>query len=87
MGAGNHDPAFYDDPRLFDITAEREPHMTFGGGVHYCLGASLARAEMQEALPILATAMPDLKLAGEPTWRPPTGIYGPETLPVSFTAT
>jgi cytochrome P450 len=84
LGAANNDPGFYTDPRNFDITVEREPHMTFGGGVHYCLGASLARAEMQEALPILAAAMPDLALGGEPTWRPPTGIYGPETLPITF---
>jgi cytochrome P450 len=82
--AANHDPAAYDDPRVFDITATREPHFTFGGGPHYCLGASLARAEMQEALPILASAMPNLELAGEPTWRPPFGIFGPETLPIRY---
>jgi len=83
-GAANHDPATYDDPQSFDITAQREPHFTFGGGPHYCLGASLARAEMQEALPILAAAMPNLELDGEPTWRPPLGIFGPETLPLRF---
>ena len=82
--AANHDPTAYDEPRAFDITAEREPHFTFGGGPHYCLGASLARAEMQEALPILADAMPNLALDGEPTWRPPFGIFGPETLPLRF---
>jgi cytochrome P450 len=82
--AANHDPAAYDAPRAFDITVEREPHYTFGGGPHYCLGASLARAEMQEALPILAAAMPGLALDGEPTWRPPMGIFGPETLPIRF---
>ena len=85
--AANHDPDTYDDPWTFDITAERETHFTFGGGPHYCLGASLARAEMQEALPILAEAMPDLALDGEPTWRPPMGIFGPETLPIRFTPT
>src|SRR5690606_23895391 len=57
--AANHDPAAYENPNEFDITVEREPHFTFGGGPHYCLGASLARAEMQEALPLLAAAMPD----------------------------
>lgn len=82
--AANHDPAAYDDPWSFDITAVREPHSPFGGGPHFCLGASLARAEMQEALPILAAAMPDLALDGEATWRPPFGIYGPETLPLRF---
>jgi cytochrome P450 len=82
--AANHDPGAYDAPRAFDITAEREAHFTFGGGPHYCLGASLARAEMQEALPILAAGMPELALDGEPTWRPPFGIFGPETLPIRF---
>jgi cytochrome P450 len=82
--AANHDPAAFDDPWAFDITATREPHSTFGGGPHFCLGASLARAEMQEALPMLAEAMPNLALDGEPTWRPPFGIYGPETLPLRF---
>jgi cytochrome P450 len=82
--AANHDPVAYDRPHDFDITATREPQLTFGGGPHYCLGANLARAEMQEALPILAARMPGLALDGEPTWRPPFGIYGPETLPVRF---
>jgi cytochrome P450 len=82
--SANHDPVAYDAPWDFDITAEREPHFTFGGGPHYCLGASLARAEMQEALPILAAGMPELALDGEPTWRPPLGIFGPETLPIRF---
>ena len=85
--SANADPAAYDEPRTFDITVEREPHLTFGGGPHYCLGANLARAELQEALAILPARMPELALAGEPTWRVPMGIYGPETLPVRFAAT
>ena len=85
--SANHDPAVYEAPHTFDITAEREPQLTFGGGPHFCLGANLARAEMQEALPILARRMPALELDGEPTWRPPFGIFGPETLPIRFTPT
>jgi cytochrome P450 len=85
--SANVDPAAYDEPRTFDITVEREPHLTFGGGPHYCLGANLARAELQEALAILPARMPELALAGEPTWRVPMGIYGPETLPLRFAAT
>jgi hypothetical protein len=85
--SANHDPATYTDPWTFDITVPREAHLTFGGGPHYCLGASLARAEMQEALPVLAAAMGDLALDGEPQWRPPMGIFGPESLPVRFTPT
>lgn len=80
----NFDPAAYDDPGTFDITAERQPQLTFGGGPHYCLGANLARAEMQEALALLPRHMPDLALADDPTWRSPMGIFGPETLPLRY---
>ncbi|MEO1059536.1 MAG: cytochrome P450, partial [Actinomycetota bacterium] len=59
---------------------------TFGSGIHYCLGASLARAELQEALPLLAQRMPDLAIDGAVTWKPSTtAIYGPAHLPVTFT--
>ena len=83
--AANHDPEAYREPLTFDITIPREPHLTFGGGPHYCLGAGLARAEMQEALRILAADLPDLALDGEPVWRQMVGIYGPDSLPVRFT--
>lgn len=84
-GSANHDPEVYDDPMTFDITVkDREPQLTFGGGPHYCLGANLARAEMQEALPLLAQHLPDFALDGEGTWRSTlSSIYGPESLPVS----
>ena len=60
--------------------------MTFGSGIHFCLGASLARAELQEALPILARRMPDLELDGPIEWKPPNvGIWGPSRLPLRFT--
>jgi len=87
LGAANHDGTAYVDAHDFDITVTREPHMTFGGGPHYCLGANLARAEMQVALPILARRLPDVALDGEPTWRGTTGIYGPTRLPLRFTPT
>ncbi|HEV7734254.1 MAG TPA: cytochrome P450 [Candidatus Binatia bacterium] len=86
-GAANHDPAAYDRPERFDITMTREPPLTFGGGAHYCLGANLARAEMQEALAILGPRLRDLALDGEPTWRPRTGIFGPTRLPLRFAGT
>ena len=85
-GAANHDPDAYDRPERFDITAEREPPLTFGGGAHYCLGANLARYEMQEALAILARRLRGLELDGEVGWRPRTGIFGPTTLPLRFAA-
>lgn len=82
--AANHDPSFYADPATFDITAPREPQLSFGGGPHFCLGAGIARAEMQEALARLAGAMPDLALAGDVVWRNPFRIYGPDHLPLRF---
>ena len=82
--AANHDPAVHTAPGSFDITADREPPLTFGGGPHYCLGANLARAEMQEALLVLAERMPDVRTAGEVSWRPRSGIFGPTTLPLAF---
>jgi cytochrome P450 len=85
----NFDPTVFGEPRQFDITKEAStaPQLTFGSGIHYCLGASLARAELQEALPILARRMPELTLDGEVTWKPETvGIWGPERLPLRFEA-
>jgi cytochrome P450 len=82
--AANHDPAAFRDPDVFDITADREPQLTFGGGPHFCLGASLARAEMHEALMALTRAFPGLELDGEPVWRAPTGIFGPDRLPIRY---
>jgi cytochrome P450 len=83
--AANHDPAVTTAPERFDITAHRDQQqLTFGGGPHYCLGAWLARAEMQEALPLLARAMPGLALDGEPVWRPAGGIFGPDALPIRW---
>jgi cytochrome P450 len=90
LATANHDPSIWSDPHRFDIT--REPtssaHTTFGSGIHFCLGASLARAELQEALPLLARRMPDMVLDGAIEWKPPTvGIWGPSRLPLRFGAT
>jgi cytochrome P450 len=87
LAAANHDDEVWVDPHRMDITREAStsPQMTFGSGIHYCLGASLARAELQEALPILARRMPDLELDGPIEWKPPTvGIWGPSRLPLRF---
>ena len=72
----------------FDITADRTgaKPLTFGAGVHYCLGANLARAEMQEALAFLAKHMPGLALDGEPVYGSIDGIYGLDALPVRWDA-
>ena len=74
------------DADTFDIRAERPRArtLTFGAGVHYCLGANLARLEMQEALTFLAARAGDLELDGEPEYEGVTGIYGLARLPVRF---
>lgn len=90
MALANLDPTVFDDPGTFDITrtSPGQPHLTFGAGIHYCLGAALAKAELQEALPILATRLPDLAVDGTIEWKPAgTAIFGPARLPVTFTPT
>jgi cytochrome P450 len=75
------------DANRFDITAERGKArpLTFGAGVHYCLGANLARLEMQEGLVFLAEHLRDLALDGEPVFGTVSGIYGLDELLVRFT--
>ncbi len=83
--AANRDATKYDDPGRLDITREGAPPiLTFGGGVHYCLGANLARLELAEALKVLARRMPDLKRAGPAPWKPMLGMSGPTSLPIEF---
>ena len=70
----------------FDITADRgrARPLTFGAGVHYCLGANLARVELQEGLSFLAQNLHGLELDGEPELGTISGIYGIERLPIRF---
>jgi cytochrome P450 len=72
----------------FDLTAERPKAraLTFGAGVHYCLGANLARLELEEALAFLAREMDHLELDGEPVFESILGIYGLAELPIRFAA-
>ena len=85
--AANRDPSAYEDPERFAIARQRPaPMLTFGGGVHHCLGAHLARVELVEALTVMARRMPGLRSAGPAPWRPIVGISGPKTLPVEFDA-
>jgi cytochrome P450 len=70
----------------FDISADRgdAKPLTFGAGIHYCLGANLARAELQEALAFLPARMPGLALDGEPELGSVHGIYGLDSLPIRW---
>src|SRR3954447_5727308 len=83
---GNRDPSAFSEPESFDITADRDRSkpMTFGAGIHYCLGANVARAELQEALAYLPTVWPALRLDGEPAFDSINGIYGLEHLPIAW---
>jgi cytochrome P450 len=83
--SANRDPAVYDDPDRLDITRDAPPAMlTFGGGVHYCLGSHLARTELAEALTVITRRMPHARRTGPAPWKPLTGMSGPVTLPIEF---
>ena len=85
--AANRDPAVYDDPDRLDITRANPPAiLTFGGGIHYCLGAHLARAELTEALTVITRLMPNPRRSGPAPWKPLVGITGPAALPIEFDA-
>ena len=87
LSIANRDETVFNDANVFDITREPagQPQMTFGSGIHYCLGAALARAEQQEALPIMAQRMKNLRIDGAVTWKPSTvAIFGPENLPIAY---
>ena len=83
LGAANRDPRVFDDPERLDITRRPNPHLGFGHGIHFCIGAALARLEAQIAFKAIATRLPDLKLdADEISWRPTLGTRSIEALPV-----
>ncbi len=88
MSTGNYDASVFPTPEKFDITREPvgQPHLSLGAGIHYCLGASLARAELQEAFTVLSQRMLNLELDGPVVYKPSgVGIFGPASLPVKFT--
>jgi cytochrome P450 len=86
LHAANHDPEVFEEPERFDITRSPNKHLGFGAGVHYCLGAPLARMEGSVAIPTLLRRLPELELAIAPDeveWYS-TALYGPAELPVQF---
>jgi cytochrome P450 len=85
LGAANRDPAVFADPDRLDLARSPNPHLGFGAGIHFCLGAPLARVELQASLATLLTDLPGLALAGEPTRHPTFTHRGFATLPVTVT--
>jgi cytochrome P450 len=84
LGGANRDPAVFTDPNAFDVRrANAREHVAFSSGVHYCLGAALARMEGEIGLRALFDRFPDLALAGEPVRRPTRVLRGYAVLPVA----
>ena len=87
VGGANRDPAVFNHPDTFDTTrANAREHISFGTGVHACLGAALARMELHIGLQSLFEHFPQLTLAGEPTFNDSIGLHGLKHLPVSLRA-
>jgi cytochrome P450 len=88
LAAADRDPARFDAPDTVDLARRDNPHLGYGHGIHYCLGAPLARLEARTALASLLTRLPDLRLAVDPgdlRWRGGLIMRGLRTLPVTFT--
>ena len=87
--SANRDETVFADPFRFDVRRQPNPHLAFGFGTHFCLGASLARLELKVMFDRLLTRLPDIELAAdEPLpYRASNFIVGPESMPVRFTPT
>jgi cholest-4-en-3-one 26-monooxygenase len=84
--SANRDEEVFENPHTFDITRTPNDHVTFGGGgVHFCLGASLARAEIKATMRQLVDRLPDMQLAGSPNRLHSDFVNGIKTMPVTFT--
>jgi cytochrome P450 len=84
LGAANRDPAVFAEPQRLDVTRDARRHVGFGGGIHHCLGAVLARMETQIALANLLDRFGRIELAGAPVRRPTFTLRGLESLPVAL---
>jgi cytochrome P450 len=85
LGSANHDPALFASPETLDVGRTENPHISFGAGVHFCIGAPLARVELQATFGALVDRTSALELGGEPVRRPEFVIRGLATLPVVLT--
>ncbi|WP_194094909.1 cytochrome P450 [Marivivens aquimaris] len=83
LGAANRDPAAYADPNAFDPERKGPTNTSFGGGIHFCVGAPLARLELKVAMGVLFDRLPALKLAGEPQYANVFHFHGLDSLMVT----
>ena len=85
LGAGNRDPEVFADPDRLDVTRKNVKPLSFGGGIHYCLGAQLARLEGELGFGTLARRAPELTLTTlEPEWKQNTFVRGVKALRIVF---
>ena len=86
VGAANRDPKRFPHPNRFDIARDPNPHVAFGHGIHFCLGAALARLEARIALSDLLSRFEGFEYAGDEPWQPREGLiaHGPASLPIRF---
>jgi cytochrome P450 len=84
LGAANRDPTRFEHPDTLDPTRPLNAHTSFGGGIHFCIGAPLARLEMRAALKVLFERLPRLQLSGKPVYRDAYHFHGVERLDVGF---
>ncbi|MFZ6004974.1 MAG: cytochrome P450 [Actinomycetota bacterium] len=84
IGAANRDPRVFDDPDALDLSRDPNPHLAFSSGIHHCLGAALARLEAAIAIPAIVRQLPNLRMAGKPTWRKTFVLRGLTQLPVRW---
>ena len=87
IGAANHDPKVFVNPDRFDVARDPNPHLAFGHGLHFCMGAPLARLEGRIALGDLLDRVRGVELASDQPWEPRKGlhVHGPTRLPIRFT--
>ena len=83
LGAGNRDPKVFDRADQLVLERAKNQHVSLGGGIHFCIGAPLARLELQTSLPILMSRFPDLQLAEPPQYANSYHFHGLESLMVS----
>jgi cytochrome P450 len=85
IGAANRDPEVFAEPNRLDLGRQPNPHLAFGHGIHFCLGASLARLEAQIAFRCALRRLTSIQLAGAAVWSPNRVIRGLRSLPVRYT--